>query len=52
MIDYKKNAILLVFALLAGLQFSKIEVPENFDRPNIYKVNYCISKAIFLVVKY
>lgn len=36
----KKGALVVAFSLLAGLQFSKIYVPEGFERPIFFKMKY------------
>ena len=42
--------ICLTLAIILGIQYSKIEVPKNFDSPNKYKINFCIFKGLFLLV--
>ena len=40
----------LTLAVILGIQYSRIEVPKNFDSPNKYKINFCVFKGIFLLV--
>lgn len=48
----RKGAIILAISLFAGLQFSKIFVPEGFERPIFYKLKVFELKQYFKILIY
>ena len=46
----KKSAFLIILTGLAGLQYSKIELPENYPQPVLYKFNYLLTRGLLLIV--
>ncbi len=48
----RKGAIILAISLFAGLQFSKIYVPEGFERPIFYKLKVYELKCKFKILIY
>ncbi len=47
----KKNAFIGLIAALLGLQYTKIEYPNNFIEINQFKIHFCTAKAIFFTVR-
>lgn len=48
----KKGALVVAFSLLAGLQFSKIYVPEGFERPIFFKMKYVGMEFLGYLAKF
>ena len=46
----KKNALVITFSLLAGLQISKIYVPDGFERPFFFKIKYISMEVLGYIV--
>ena len=47
----KKNAFLIILTGLAYLQYSQIELPENYPQPILYKFNYYLTRGLCLIVR-
>ncbi len=47
----KPGALLMLTALIFGLHYSKIELPNNFLEENKYKMYYCMTTLCFTFVR-
>ena len=46
-----KNYLIAAIAIATVLNYSMIEVPREIDKPHSYKLNFCLTRIFFLVVK-
>ena len=45
-----KSAILAAVAIYLGFQYSTIEVPNNFEKPHLFRIQYCFKTGLFFLV--
>lgn len=48
----KKTGIIIVFSILAGLEWKKIYVSDNFEKPTLFKIKRILLNTLTTVVSF